>query len=204
MMKLYYKPLSCPLAVHIALLELGLPFERIRVTQDGDKRVANGEDYRAIHPLGAVPALVLDDGTVLTESAVILEYLAQKADSPLAPMPGDADYWEFRQIVNFIATDIHKNYGPLFYKDIPPPMRQAWLERLDSRIQRLGMLVQDRPSLMARGYTVADFYLFVMLFWASYVGADIEDWPVLARYYHTLSERPAVKQAVAAEVSEAK
>lgn len=200
MIKLYYKALSCSLAVHIALRELGLPFELVAVTQQGDTKLAGGADYLAIHPLGAVPAVAFDDGTVMAEVGVILEFLPTKVfNSTLAPRSGDPDYWEFRQLMNFIATDIHKNYGPLFIPTVPDDVKPIWLQRLTKRLEYLASLISQRKALLARGYSVADIYLYVMLFWCSYVGVDIKRWPVLAAYFEDLSAREAVNKALLAE-----
>jgi len=202
MLKLYHKPLACSLAVHIALRELDLPFEAVKVTDEGTARLADGEDYYQIHPLGAVPTLRLSDGSVMTEASVILEYLGSRGRSTqLAPVAGDADYWAFRQIMNFIATDIHKNYGPLFYSGTPEAMKKAWIDRLDKRLSYLSGNLRDRFHLLERGYSVADIYLFVMLFWASFVGIDIKKWKVLSGYFDSLSSRPAIRQALEVERS---
>lgn len=200
MIKLYYKPLSCSLAVHIALRELGMPFELVAVTQQDGIKLAGGEDYLAVHPLGAVPAVKFDDGSVMTEAGVILEYLPLLAgSSSLAPRHGDPDYWEFRELMNFIATDIHKNYGPLFIPGVPDAIKPVWLQRLAKRLDYLSGLIDERKALLTRGYSVADIYFYVMLLWCSYVGVDLARWPVLAAYFEGLSAREAVKAALRAE-----
>lgn len=199
-MKLFYKPLACSMAVHIALRELELPFELIRVENVEGKLQAARRDYLDIFPLGAVPALELEDGDIMAEGAVILEYLAAQAETPsLAPKSGDSDYWTFRQIMNFIATDIHKNYGPIFHPSVSPEMKQVWLGRLDKRLTYLASILEKQPYLLARGYTIADIYMFVMLLWCSYAGVDVNKWPSLAQYFKILSERPAIQQVVAIE-----
>ncbi|HOB13999.1 MAG TPA: glutathione S-transferase N-terminal domain-containing protein [Novosphingobium sp.] len=200
MITLYYKPLSCSLAVHIALRELDLPFELVAVTQDGDAKLAGGADYLAVHPLGAVPAVTLGDGSVMAEAGVILEYLPLLAEgSTLAPRPGDADYWEFRQLMNFIATDIHKNYGPLFIPGVPDTVKPVWLNRMAKRFDHLSARIAAQGALLARGYSVANIYFYVMLLWCSYVGVDLARWPVLAEYFERLSARIAVREALEIE-----
>lgn len=203
-MKLYYKPLACSLAVHIALRELALPFDLARVTSEGGVPTADGKPYLDVHSLSSVPALALEDGTIMAEAAVMLEFLGQQsAETPLAPAPQDADYWDFRQVMNFIATDIHKNFGPMFHPLTPPEMKQAWVQRFDKRFGHLAARLDNQRYLMARGYTVADSYLYVMLFWCKYVNIDIASWPALAAYFADLSDRRATRDALAVEQPQA-
>lgn len=195
-MKLYFKPLACSLAVHIAARELGVSLDLIRVTEDSPDR----DNYRKIHPLGAVPSLILDDGTVLTETSVILQYLAASVDVPmLAPRPKDADYWHFLQMLNFIATDVQKGFGPLFFPSTPDAMKESWRPRLEKRIAYLSTLLDNRSFLLDRGYSIADIYLYVMLLWCRYVAIDIKKWPALARYFEALENRPAIAAALEEE-----
>lgn len=199
-MKLYLKPISCSLAVHIALRELGLDFEPIVAAKVGDRLEADGRALADIHPTAAVPILELDNGDVMTEAGVMLEYLSsQLGGDRLAPAYGTAEYWEFRQLMNFIATDIHKNYGPIFNPLVSPEMKEAWLGRLHRRLDYLNTYIGVRDTLLPAGLSVADFYLWVMLFWCSYVGVDTADWPNLHRYFQQLSDRPSVCDALAFE-----
>ena len=113
-MKLYYTPGACSLSPHIVLLEAGLPFE-LEAVDLATKETEKGEDYYLINTKGAVPALRLDDGSVLTEGAVIIQYLAdQVPEKGLVPAAGTFDRYRLQEWLNFIAMDFQKNFLPVF------------------------------------------------------------------------------------------
>ncbi len=196
-MKLYFSPGACSLSRHIVLRELGLPFDVERVDTKAQK-TASGADFTAINPKKYVPALQLDDGQVLTEGAVIVQYLAdRKPDARLAPQPGTLERYRLQEWLNYIATEVHKSYSPLFRatEEQRPALRDALAPKLDFVARQL----EKRPFLMGEGFTVADAYLFTILNWSKVVGVELGRWPALKAYVERVSARPAVRGALEAE-----
>ncbi len=198
-MKLYYTPGACSLSPHIALREAGLPFEAIRVNLDTHRTDA-GEDFREINPLGYVPALVLDDGTVLTEGPAIVQYIAdQVPDRQLVPAMDSMARYELIKWLSFISAELHQGFGALFAGKMPDAQRAGLVERLSSRLSHVASHLTGKPWLVGDEPTVADFYLFVVLSWAPYVKFDLAPWPVLSAFSARVAARPAVQAALKAE-----
>lgn len=198
-MKLYMFPGACSLSPHIVLRELGLPFELDKVDAKTG-RTASGEDYKAINPLGYVPALRLDDGQVLTEGVAIVQYLAdQKPEAGLAPAAGTFERYRLAEWLTFIATELHKGFGPLFNPSLPEPMRAATVERLAGRLAHVDRRLDSRPYLLGDAFTVADAYLFTIATWLPHAKLDLARWPHLAAHHERVKGRPAVKEALRVE-----
>lgn len=198
-MKLYYSPGACSLSPHIVLCEADLDCDLMRVDL-ATKRTADGEDFRKINPLGYVPALELNDGTVLTEGPAIVQYLADLVpEANLAPRPGDFQRYLLQQWLNFIASELHKGFGALFWPDLPETAKQIFRQKLNERLSFTADRLADRDYLLGPSFSVADAYLFVVLSWRDYVGLDLSPWPVLLAYADRIAERPAVKQALREE-----
>jgi glutathione S-transferase len=164
-MKLYYAPAACSLAPHIALSEAGLPHELVRV----DLRthtLPDGTDYRTINPKGYVPVLELDDGTRLTEVAVILQYIADRAPGTLAPAFGSMERYRVMEWLNFIATEVHKGFGPLWKPDTPADYRTRVIATLGTRFDYLAPVLAKQPFLTGDRFGIADAYLYTILNWA--------------------------------------
>lgn len=197
-MKLYMAPGSCSLSPHIALREARVTFELERV--DRQKRTASGENYLDVNPLGYVPALRLDDGQVLTEGQVIVQYIADLIpEARLAPTPGSFERYRFQEWLSFIATEIHKGFGSLFVPDAPESLKAAARERLTRRFDHVARALDTRRYLLGDAFSVADGYLYTMLTWRSYAGLDLGRWPVLQKYFDEVGGRPAVRAALEAE-----
>ncbi len=198
-MKLYHAPGSCSLSPHIALCESGLPFETDRI--DGKThKTQNGSDYYAVNPKGQVPALQLDDGEVLTEGAVIVQYVAdRKPESKLAPPAGTMERYRLQEWLNFIAMELHRGSSALFNPKLPPDMKQAALDRLGQRYTFVAKHLESRPYLMGEQFTVADAYLYTILRWAKRFEIDLGRWPSLAAFVKRMESRPAVGAALEAE-----
>jgi glutathione S-transferase len=197
-MKLYYSPGACSLAPHIVLREAGLDHALVKVNTKA-KQTADGRNYLDINPKGYVPALELDDGQVLTEAAVLVQYLADRAPVPgLAPAPGSADRYRLQEWLNFIATELHKGHGVLWYPNIPDDEKNRAREKLAARYDHLSTHLAGREWLLGR-YSVADAYLFTILNWAQWTGIDLSRWPVLQQYHARVAARPQVQQALKAE-----
>lgn len=198
-MKLYYAPGACSLSPHIVLREAGLPFS-LEKTDLKSKRTASGADFLAVNSKGSVPALELDDGAVLTEGAAIIQYLADlKPESGLAARPGTLERYRLMEMINYIASEVHKGFSPLFNPATPPDSRKIAADNLAKRFDWLSAEMKDRRFVLGTAFTVADAYLFTVLRWSKLVGIDLGKWPVLAGYLARVGERPQVKAALEAE-----
>ena len=198
-MKLYYYPGACSMAVHIALREAGIPFDLDKVDL-AKHQTGNGEDFYKVNPKGYVPALGLDDGQVLTEDAVLLQYVAdQKPASGLAPKAGTMERYRLMEWLNFISSEVHKTLGALFNPKITPEWKDNQIalfgRRCDFLVQQLG----GKPYLTGDKFTIADAYLFTILGWANLFKLDMGKWPALQNYAGRIATRPAVKEAMKAE-----
>ncbi len=198
-MKLYYAPGSCSLASHIALRESGIAFELDKLHVP-TKTTASGEDFMAINPKGYVPTIKLDDGEVLTEGAVILQYIAdQNPASGLAPKAGTIARYHLQEWLNFIATEIHKSYSPLFNKAASDDVKNYARNLLTRRLAHVETQLAGKSYLMGEQFTVADAYLFVVLGWSGHVGFDLTSFPNVQNYVARVAARPAVQAARTAE-----
>lgn len=197
-MKLYYAPGACSLSPHIALCEAGLPFELVKVDL-GTKKTASGEDFRTINPNGYVPALQLNDGTVLTEGPAIVQYIADlMPDKHLAPTNGSIARYQLQSQLNFIATELHKTLGALFAPGIEN-RRNAIIDLFSRRLNHVSSQLAKTPYLMGDTYTVADAYLFTVLSWTPHLKIDLSPWPSLTSFIERIGARPAVQAALRAE-----
>ncbi|HXI76760.1 MAG TPA: glutathione transferase GstA [Steroidobacteraceae bacterium] len=198
-MKLYYSSGACSLSPHIVLLELGLPYT-LEKMDFATKKTANGVDYSTINSKGAVPTLELDDGRRLTEGPAIVQYLADlKPDSGLAPRAGSFERYQLMEILNYITSELHKGFSPLFNSKISADWRAGALANLDKKFDWLTDFLKGKTFLMGNAFTVADAYLFTVLGWSGHVGIDLSKWPVLAAYRARIAQRPKVQQALKEE-----
>lgn len=198
-MKLYYAPNACSLSPHIVLRELDLPFTLVRVNNQ-TKRTGDGRDFLAINPKGYVAALECGDGQVLTEGPAIVQYLADlKPQGGLAPANGSWNRSRMQEWLNFISTEIHGGFGPLFNRELPAAARQWWQARLEKRLDYTADALAAQPYLVDARFGVADAYLYTVLRWAAFFDMDLARWPALAAYMARIDERPSVQAALAAE-----
>ncbi|MGZ8945522.1 MAG: glutathione transferase GstA [Methylococcaceae bacterium] len=198
-MKLYYSPGACSLSPHIIACEAELPIELIKVDLES-KLTETGEDFRQLNPNGYVPLLILDDGNRLTEGPAIVQYLADQAPGKkLIPPAGTFERYQLQQWLNFISTEIHKSFSPLFNPVAPEAAKELATTILMTRLETVAELLSSQPFLLGDNFSVADAYLFVTLSWGQYVNIDISRWPALARYADRISERPAVQKAMKEE-----
>jgi glutathione S-transferase len=190
-MKLYYSPGACSLSPHIVAREAGLALDLEKVDL-GAKKTASGEDFRAINPKGYVPAIRLDDGTLLTEGPAIVQYLVdQKPDSGLA-----AERYQLAEWLAFLNSEVHKVWSGLWN---PKAERAPILEKLEPRLAYLEQVLAKKPFLMGERFTAADAYLFTLLNWAQWTKVDLSRWPALTRYAEKVKARPKVQEALKAE-----
>jgi glutathione S-transferase len=198
-MKLYYSSGACSLSPHIVLLEAGLPFTMEKVDFK-TKKTEKGVDYLTINSKGAVPALQLDDGRVLTEGAAIVQYLAdQKPESGLAPRPGTFERYQLMEILNYIASEVHKGFSPLFNPKISADWKASASANMEKKFEWLTGYLGTKNYLLGDAFTVADAYLFTVLSWSSHVGLDLARWHVLTAYLARVGHRPKVEEALKAE-----
>jgi glutathione S-transferase len=196
-MKLYYSKAACSLGPHIALQELGIPHDLVRL--DIMKPGGIPDDFYKVNPMGAVPVLVLDNGEALTEAAVILQYLGDlKPESGLTPRPGTWERVRLQETLNFIATEIHKGFGPLF-SDSTAEAKETAKKDLSFRFALLEKRLEGNPWIMGGTYTVADAYLFTVLNWTNFTGMDLTPFPSIKAYMARVKERPAVIATMKAE-----
>jgi glutathione S-transferase len=198
-MKLYYAPAACSQAPHIVAREAGLAIELAKVLFP-DKVTDDGEKLTDVNPKGAVPALRLDDGEVLTENAVILQYLADLApDSELAIPASGIERYRLLEGLNYIATELHKGFGPLWNPATPDSFKEATREALGKKFDYLQEKIGDGPYLLGERFSILDAYAFAVLNWTKVHAIDIARWPGLSRYLARIAERPAVQETLRAE-----
>ncbi|WP_047243660.1 glutathione transferase GstA [Chromobacterium subtsugae] len=199
-MKLYFSPGACSLASHIALFASGLAFGSEKVDLRAQPHLtAGGADFSTINPKGYVPALQLDNGELLTEGVAILQYIADQApDKQLAPANGTLARYRLQEWLNFISTEVHKNFSPIFFGKTEEVKDDAWA-RLQPRLALLQQQLEKTPYLQGGQFSVADAYLFTCLSWAQYVQRSLADFPALLDYLKRVAVLPATQQALKAE-----
>lgn len=197
-MKLYYAPGACSLAPHIALREAELPFEPIR-TDIRAKTLPDGSDYLRVNPKGAVPALGLDDGELLTENATVLQYIADQAPpGQLIPAEGLARY-RVLEWLTYISSELHKGFGPLWNPAAGEDAKAAARELVGKKFDYVQGALGERPFLTGETFTPADAYLFTILGWTGLHKIDLGRWPGLAAFRERVASRPAVIEAMRVE-----
>jgi glutathione S-transferase len=197
-MKLYYMPGACSLAPHIAFREAGLPVDLELVGRD--KKTKSGDDYLSINPKGAVPAVKLDDGQVLTEAGVIQQYIADKAPGKkLAPAAGTMERYRLQEMLNYIASELHKGIGQLFNPAMPDDYKEAVKKGLAARqFPFMEKRLSGRDYLMG-DFTIADGYAFTVLNWTKVHKIDLSAFPNITAFMARVAARPAVQEAMKAE-----
>jgi glutathione S-transferase len=198
-MKLYYAPGACSLSPHIVSRELGIPLELKKVNTK-DKTIEGGGDYRTVNPKGYVPALELGDGQVLTEGPAIVQYLAdQKPASGLVPQAGTLERYRLQEWLNFITSEIHKTFSPLFRPSTPEDYKAIAKENLASRFEWIDRQLAGRAYLMGDAFSVADAYLFTVVSWSHPLKIDLSPYPNLLAFQKRVAARPKVREAMVAE-----
>ena len=197
-MKLYYSPGACSQAPHILLHEIGLEHDAARVDLK-EKKLEDGSDYLAINPKGAVPALQLDSNEVLTENAVILQYLGDRANWPeVLPPLGDFRRYRVLETVNFITTELHKRFGFLFNPNATDAMKQLVIADLGKKLDYVSRRLGDGPFLYGDTLTIGDPYLFVITRWTEKV-IGLDAWPNLESFRERMMKRPSVRNVLSFE-----
>ncbi len=198
-MKLYFAPGVCSLSPHIMLEESGLA-HTLTKTDIRAKTIDGGGDYKAVNPLGYVPALELDDGTVLTEGPAIVQYIADKApDKKLAPANGTTARYRMQSWLNFVSSELHKGFSPLFNPQLSDEVKQVFKDRLATRFAHLDSHFATNAYLMGDSFTAPDAYCFTVLRWTVPMKIDLAPYPNIKAYMKRVEARPAVQAAMKAE-----
>jgi glutathione S-transferase len=195
-MKLYYAPGACSLSPHIVAREAGIAIQLEKVDLKA-KKTESGEDFHRVNPKGYVPALRLDDGSVLTEGPAIVQYLAdQNSANGLAPAAGSKERYRLAEWLAFLNSEVHKTWSALWK---PNAERGPIEEKLDQRLDYVNAQLKSRPYLMGERFTVADAYLFTLLNWGQWTKVDLARWPALQQFVERVKARPKVQEALKAE-----
>jgi glutathione S-transferase len=198
-MKLYYSPGVCSLSPHIVLREAGLPFELEKVDLKA-KKTESGGDYLDVNPKGSVPALKLDNGEVLTEGPAVVQYIADKAsNTQLAPAAGTFERARLQEWLNFVTSEIHKQFTPLFKPDTPAEYKTIAKANLAQRFAYLDKQLTGKDYLLGKAFSAADAYLFTVMNWRKFHNLDISSFANLSAYLDRVAARPKVKEAMVAE-----
>jgi len=198
-MKLFYKAGACSLSPHIVLREAGLDFTAEKVDL-ALKKTESGADYLTINPKGQVPALLLDDGSLLTEGVAIVQYLADRVpDRGLIPAAGTRSRYHAIEWLNYIATELHKGFSPLFNPKTPEEYKTLSREKLDKQFDYLDSVLATQHFLLGARFSVADAYLFTILRWAIAMQFDLKKRAHLSAYFDRVAARPAVDATLSAE-----
>jgi glutathione S-transferase len=198
-MKLYYSPGACSLSPHIAFREAGLPVTLVKANTK-THQLDDGTDFYSINTRGYVPVLELDDGVRLTEGPAIVQYLADRSPaSGLAPAAGTIERYRLQEWLNFITSELHKQFSPLFAANTPAEYKEILKEKIAKRFDWLSGELKGKDYLMGKQFTAADGYLYTILRWTNFVGIDLAKWPVLTAYDARVAARPKVQEALIAE-----
>ncbi|HEX4509341.1 MAG TPA: glutathione transferase GstA [Burkholderiaceae bacterium] len=198
-MKLYYGPGSCALSPHIVLREAGVRFDLVKVAMK-THTLADGSDFYAINPKGYVPVLELDNGQRLTEGTAIVQYIADHAPaSGLAPPAGTMERYRLMEWLNFISTEVHKQFSPLFNAALSDEVKKIFADKIRSRLQWIDRQLAGCDYLMGERFCVADAYLFTVTGWAPRVGVPMDDFANLVAWRARVGARPAVQEAMQVE-----
>ncbi|MHB2168115.1 glutathione transferase GstA [Alsobacter sp. R-9] len=198
-MKLYYTPGACSLAPHIVAAEAGIPIDLVKVDLHA-RKTEDGRDYTTINPRGYVPALDIGDGEPLTEASIIVQHLADsKPEAGLIPPVGSRERLRVQQWLAFIATELHKGFGPLWNPALPAEVKEATVARLKTRIADVETRLAGRSFLAGDHFGVADAYLFTILGWAKLLHVDLSPYPNVVAYLGRVGSRPGVQAALKAE-----
>ena len=198
-MKLFYAPGACSHAAHILLREAGLDFT-IEKVDLATKKTETGVDFKTINPHGYVPALQLDNGAVVTEVAVINQYIADRVPAKkLAPANGTPERYTLQSWLNFISTEVHKQLAPMFNPAVPEEYKTMLKDKLATRFETINTHLSKQAFLLGESFTAPDAYLYTVLNWAKYFAIDLAKWPAIKSFMERVAARPSAQAAAKAE-----
>lgn len=199
-MKLFFSKGACSLATRIVINEIGIKseFEAVNLKT---KKTATGQDYLTINPKGAVPAIDIGKGEILTENAVIQQYLADTNHATqLLPEVGNINRYHVLEWLNYVSTEIHKGFSPLFNSNVAQAEKdKIFIPNLLSKFKFVDKQLQSHAYLTGKNFTLPDAYLFVMIAWAGNFKFNLSEWPNVSRYFGELLQRPAIKKSLQEE-----
>jgi glutathione S-transferase len=198
-MKLYFSPGACSLSPHIVMHEAGLPFTPVLASTKSHK-LQDGTDYYTINPKGYVPLLEFDDGARLSEGPVIVQWIADQVPAKkLAPAAGTMERYRLQEWLNFVTSEVHKSYSPLFNPAFPEDGKAIYRQKLRGRYEYIEQQLEGSDFLLGADFGVADAYLYTVTRWAGFAGVNLDGLPRLAAYMERIEARPAVQAALKAE-----
>jgi glutathione S-transferase len=198
-MQLYFSPGACSLASHITAREAGIPIKLERADTK-TKKLVDGSDYYAVNSKGAVPALRLDDGQVLTEGVAIMQYLAdQKPESNLVPKAGTLARYRVQEWLNYITSEVHKSYSPLWNPANDPKVKEYAQANLEKKLDWINGQLGGKKYLTGDTFTIADAYLYTVINWSYFLNLGLDKWPALKEFHARVAARPKVQEALEAE-----
>jgi glutathione S-transferase len=198
-MKLYYWPGACSLSPHIVSREAGIDLQLAELDR-AERKSTDGTVLSTVNPKNQVPVLELDNGQRLTEGPVIVQYLAdQKPGSGLVPPPGTMERYHVQEWLNFVTSELHKTFGPMFRPTTPEEFKKISREYLGQRFDWIDKELARKQYLMGDNFTVADAYMFTVLRWSPRVGIDLSKWSNIKAYLDRVAARPKVKEAMQTE-----
>jgi glutathione S-transferase len=202
-MKLYFATGTCSLSPRIVAEEAGIALDAERVNLGvTPHRTAAGVDFTTLQPNGYVPALQLDDGSLLTEGVAIVQLLADlNPGAGLMAPAGTPLRYRQQSWLNFIATELHKMYSPwLFHPEFGDQPQAVARRRIAERLAFVeSELARGGPFLTPPGFSAADAYLFTIVGWSAFTRIDLEPFPRIRQFLATVGARPAVRRAMRAE-----
>ncbi|WP_159566415.1 glutathione transferase GstA [Budvicia diplopodorum] len=198
-MKLFYKPGACSLSPHIVLNEASLTYSLEKVDL-ATKKTERGDDFLQVNPKGQVPTLQLDDGSILTEGVAIVQYLANRApEKHLMPAHGTPEFYHAVEWLNYISTELHKGFSPLFNAQTPVEYKTVTKEKLHKQFSHVNSVLEKHQFVLGAKFSVADAYLFTVLSWAPRVQLDLSAYSAINAYLARVAARPAVDATLKAE-----
>ncbi|WP_341678756.1 glutathione transferase GstA [Niveibacterium sp. SC-1] len=194
-MKLFFAPGTCSFAPHVVLREAGIDAELVRVNLK-TRQTADGRDYLAINPKGYVPAIELDDGSVLTEGPAIVQYLGDRNPaSGIVPAAGSPARYRLQEWLGFINSELHKSYSTLFHPELPEASHESARANIARRLAVIEPVLARQPWLLGEQFSAADAYLYTVVNWSQWTRVSLSDWPALQAFVARVAARPAVQAA---------
>lgn len=193
-LKLYYYPGACSQASHIALNESGLSFEVELINLQGERVTSDGRQFVEVNPKNQVPALVMENGMILTEGPAILQYIADQAPAKeLAPINGTVERYQLQSWLGYINSELHNSFGPLFYPNSTEEAKTAAKQKIENCLNYISTHLEDQNYMMGDQFTVADCYLFTVLNWTKFSKIDLSPWPQLVAFTKRVGAREKVQ-----------
>jgi len=197
--KLYYKMGACSLAPHIVLSESGLPYS-LEAVDLKTKKTEHGTDYLGINARGAVPALEVEPGLVITQNAAILQYIGDRSDiAAFKPAYGSIERARLQEAIGFCG-DLHVAYGALFNPNLTEDAKPGIIANIHRRMGQFeAMLSDEKPYWLGADFTQADAYAAVIIGWGVNLQIDLAAYPKALKLRERVLARPKTQAALREE-----